>query len=253
MSSAIDEIRERLKDSLDEIAEVVGDPWKASRPQQPKPGVLKPSRALQELIKEGVPPSVLDAQASRRSDGRRVPLVLALVRDAAGRTRPGVPVHLKGTDGKILDRGSTGANGAVLLRFLRRAEDEDVKGEVDVVGHLQEDVVVPKDRQIVLLDLEVDPLPEVPGVATIDQDELLKAIQKEVQDAIDAAAGDGSTENGGGAGSAPDASAISSAASTAALTALGKQMQSFFGGTSAGDIFTRLPTDFSTEVCEATS
>lgn len=253
MASVIDDVRERLRVSLDEISEVVGDKTRQPKPTKPTRTALpKPSRELQALIKEGAPPPLLGAKASRRADGRRVPLVLALVRDAAGRTRPGIPVHLTTGDGAIIDRGTTGAGGVVLLRFPRRkALDDPAKGRVVVVGHHTQDVTVPASRQIELVDLEVDPLPDVPGIARLDKDALMRSIDEEVRAALDAAAAGGSSGNGGGTGSSLDASTLGAAASTAALTALGKQMQAFFGGTGAGDVFTRLPTDFSTEVCEA--
>lgn len=241
MSAAIDEMRERLTASFDELAGAVGQP---GRPKPQKPGLPKPSRELLALTKNEFKLPVLDAKASRRADGRRVPLVLALVRDAQGRTRPGVPVHLLDEAGAILDRGTTGANGAVLLRFPRRKnQDAAAKGTVDVVGHRQEKVTVPAARQIVLLDLEVDPLPEVPHAAGIDADALSASIREEIESVI---AGAGST-NGGG----PEPQALSAAAGGAAVTALSKQLTSFFAGSPAGDLYSRLPSDFSTEVCEA--
>lgn len=228
LSAAVDDMRERLEQTVEEITGVIGQPaW----PKRPKATLPKPSRELMALAKKPPRTPVLDSQASRRLDGRRVPLALVLVRDAQGRTRPGIAVHLHDDGGAILDRGTTGANGAVLLRFPRRANlNADVKGKLDVVGHAQADVTVPRGRQIALIDLEVDPLPEAPEVAQLDQARLADLIAAELE---------GEEE--------PSPETVSAAA----ITVVSRQLRALSGGSPAGDLFTRLPSDFSTEVCEA--
>lgn len=64
----------------------------------------------------------LKEHATRHMDGRRVPVVLAVVRDPQGLTRPGIEVRLLAKQTQaLLDQSRTDRNGVVLLRFPARA------------------------------------------------------------------------------------------------------------------------------------
>jgi hypothetical protein len=52
-----------------------------------------------------------------RVDGRRVPIVLVVMRDQAGATREGVEIRLHDEPGKLVDRSLTDRKGVVVLRF----------------------------------------------------------------------------------------------------------------------------------------
>lgn len=111
-------------------------------------------------------PPRLAGHATEDADGRRVPVVLAIVHDEAGATREGMLVRLADKDERVLlDHTRTDANGLALLRFPPRDDGgRAASGTLTVAGvNRKFDVTVPADAQHVVTDVTVE-LPRVPAV-----------------------------------------------------------------------------------------
>jgi gas vesicle protein len=148
---------------------------------------VRPSKILVDGVRGDLGPLVGKVperrdQATRHMDGRRVPVVLAVVRNPAGHTRSGIEIRLLAKDdGRLLDLSRTDRNGVVLLRFPMRMLDEGnghhgghegpgagpVEGVLALAdGTFEMDVRVeafPVQHTLVLFTPpELPPLPEVP-------------------------------------------------------------------------------------------
>lgn len=235
------------------------DPDELRRRREPRPFALAPSKRLLARLDEPVRAPVLEAKGTRKADGRLVPLVLCVVRDTAGTTRAGVRVHLYDEEGRLVDRGATDRSGVALLRFARRRprrEQEDAKGEVAVLGGPREAVVVPGERQHVVVELALDALPEPAGAARFDPGAVETAVREAVAGSV--AAVPAAEGNGSGNGEAPVAVAaspevVAATAATAAARAVAAQLQAVLGADPASDVFSRLPADFDPALCEEIS
>lgn len=127
-----------------------------AKPQAPEDLITE---ELQELIDH---PPTLTGQATANTDGRRVPIVLAVVHDPGHETRPGIVVMLFNDDDVLLDRTSTNRAGLALLRFPLRSENEPARGTLRIGGAGETvSVTVPADVQYVLTDIEIPDFPEV--------------------------------------------------------------------------------------------
>ncbi len=87
---------------------------------RPRPEFLEaiasPQSELEALLDR---PPQLSGRATRQHDGRRVPVALVLLRDAAGAARPGVDIHLRTRSGEPVDWSRTDRSGLVLLEPAR--------------------------------------------------------------------------------------------------------------------------------------
>lgn len=119
---------------------------------------------LQDLLDN---PPTLTGKATEDTDGRLVPVLLAIVHDRDGATRAGIELRLLDTVSKVLlDRTRTDAGGLALLRFPNRAgENEEVEGKLSTAG-LDDplDVTIPEGVQHLVIEVVLDSLPEVPTV-----------------------------------------------------------------------------------------
>jgi gas vesicle protein len=181
-------------------------------------------------------------QATRHMDGRRVPVVLAIVRDQAGHTRSGIELRLLAkADQRLLDLSRTDRNGVVLLRFPMRMLDEGngdhgghassgagpVEGILELAdGSFQMDVGVeafPVQHTLVLFTPpELPPLPELPELSPPAE--------------LDAEA-----DGGNGSAEAPRPPAL-----VEAERALAEALR-------GDNPLARLPKDFTTDLCDAVS
>lgn len=127
-------------------------------------------------------PAPLEGHATERMDGRRVPIVLAVVRDSAGNPVEGAHVRLtQGNPETLRDRSTTNRTGVALLLFPQamdagheggRGSRSKITGRVEVLGHTgkttKADVSIPGDRQHQVVELIVATVVQVtePGGAT---------------------------------------------------------------------------------------
>jgi hypothetical protein len=208
---------------------------------------VRPSNVFVEGLRGDLKPLVDKVperreQATRHMDGRRVPVVLAVVRDPAGHTRSGIELRLLDKDdGRLVDQSRTDRNGVVLLRFaMRMFEDEGgghgghgsgagaVEGVLELADRShQMDVRVeafPVQHTLVLFTPpELPPLPELPEPPPQPS---------EPDDEADG--GDASPET------------PSSAAFVEAQRALAEALR-------GDNPLARLPKDFTTDLCDAIS
>lgn len=119
-----------------------------------------------ELAKLLDNPPTLTGKATEDTDGRRIPLVLAVVRDKKGATRAGIELRLIDKVSKVLlDHSRTDTNGVVVLRFPRRTGDNDAaEGTIELSGGNDQAVLVPAGVQHVVTFIELPKLPDLPEV-----------------------------------------------------------------------------------------
>lgn len=125
--------------------------------------------ALKKLLDR--PPTLSD-DATQRLDGRRIPVVLAFVRDPQGRTQPGMLVRLLQGD-RLIDQSRTNPRGVALLRFPFPVEIPNKprpasEGILEVLAPgmdaLKKPVSIPGDRQHGVVELVVQKLPDLPNM-----------------------------------------------------------------------------------------
>lgn len=122
-------------------------------------GRLKGDSALKRLLDN---PPILSSKATQDHDGRLLPIVIAVVRDRSGATRPGILVQLL-VDGAMVDRSRTNARGVVLLRAPEHLAGSTLNGVVEVVAPGMEPVAgpvtVPAGKQHTIAEIVLDALP----------------------------------------------------------------------------------------------
>lgn len=131
---------------------------------KPKPSDAVGGRLSKELQKLLNKPPTLRGNATRKLDGRTIPIAIVLVRDEEGRTRPGVLVRLE-QDGELKDHTRTNARGIALLRFPRPRQPGDaVSGTLEVlaagIAPKRVDVTLPDKRMHVFKEIVFTKLEE---------------------------------------------------------------------------------------------
>jgi hypothetical protein len=183
------------------------------------------SPALRRLLNR--PPTLTD-QATNKFDGRNIPIVLALVRDKQGRTRPGLLTRLL-QNGELRDQSYTNARGMVLMRLPPRAPGtrDAVSGTLELLAEglgaaVTQSVTVPAGHQHTVVEMILDELPE------------LDAALAPVADNITVTTGDEEEDDAGNG----------AAATTQPALTVGRLRVNI-----QDNPLDRLPADFSTELC----
>ncbi|MDP9023141.1 MAG: hypothetical protein M3N57_10720 [Actinomycetota bacterium] len=129
-------------------------PTMTKQPVKPARGAISPE--LEALIAE---PPVLEGKATEETDGREIPVMLALVHDPTGATRGGIELHLADGDGVLHDRTRTSPDGLAVLRLPRGVR----AGELRLAdGSHVTSVSVPGSVQHTVVDLSLESLPDLP-------------------------------------------------------------------------------------------
>ncbi|GEM_PF-5402239 len=89
---------------------------------------IKANKRLIDLISN---PPLLDAIATEDFDGRTVPVIVLLVRNAAGITQPGILtrlVEVSGGSTQLIDQSYTNIKGISLLKYNKSVDPADLAG-----------------------------------------------------------------------------------------------------------------------------
>lgn len=139
---------------------------------------LKPNLAFVKEVADGRKelgklldnPPTLTGKATEDTDGRKVPVVVAVVRDPEGRTRPGIELQLfDQASGVLLDHSRTDVRGIAVLRFPRRVGDDDAaQGTLKITGADDPQLLeVPAGSQHAVSYIELDELPALDEVVDL--------------------------------------------------------------------------------------
>lgn len=127
---------------------------------------LKKGNTLIGQLKDERPK--LTARATEEVDGRRVPVVIVLVRDPVGATRPGLLLQLfegTGGDAELVDQTRTDRAGVALLRYAEK-RSEKASGEVALLTGEAPEVrtyeIDPAKQQHAIIEFALDALPALP-------------------------------------------------------------------------------------------
>lgn len=120
-----------------------------------------PGSDLERLLDN---PPILAGKASEDADGRRVPIVVVVLRSKDGTSRPGIELRLvDAASGVLLDHSRTDARGVVVLRFPRRIGEEELamSGRIELSATQDFAVDIPPGVQHAVSYLTLDELPEI--------------------------------------------------------------------------------------------
>jgi hypothetical protein len=165
------DLMERLRKALED-REALKEPRDVILRPEMKTGQVEPDKGLEDDLKDPETelgklldhPPILTGKASEDADGRRVPIVVVVLRAQDGSSRSGIELRLLDAEsGVLLDHSRTDARGVVVLRFPRRIGEEELSfsGRIELSANQDFEVNIPSGVQHAVSYLTLKELPEV--------------------------------------------------------------------------------------------